>query len=90
MPVFHSPRKETTASATLQRLERSLVQLRGGSKPAADFAQFERELHALFNEAERGIVAEELARLDINLARVEIGGCYVPRSLGISVSTYLM
>ncbi|MDJ0864106.1 MAG: hypothetical protein QNJ82_17945 [Gammaproteobacteria bacterium] len=74
MPVFHSPRKETTTSSTLQRLERSLLELRSGPKPTKDFAQFERELHALFNEAERDIVSEELARLDIDLPRVEIGG----------------
>ena len=66
MPVFHSSRKETTPLPALQRLEQSLIELRtGGPKPADDFAQFECELHALFSQAEREILGEELARLDL-------------------------
>lgn len=74
MPVFHSPWKETIALPALQRLERSLANLRGGPKPTEDFAQFEREVHALFNEAEREVLSEELERLDSDLPHVEIGG----------------
>ena len=75
MPVFHSTRKETTTlPPTLQRLEQSLAQLRSRSKATEDFGQFEREVHALFNAAEREVLGEELERLDIDLRRVEIGG----------------
>jgi hypothetical protein len=75
MPVFHSSRKETTPLPALQCLEQSLIELRtGGPKPADDFAQFECELHALFSQAEREILGEELARLDLDLPHVEIGG----------------
>ena len=75
MPVFHSPRKETIALPfALQRLEQSLAKLRARVEAAEDFGQFEREVHALFNEAEREVLSEELERLDVDLPRVEIGG----------------
>ena len=75
MPVFHSPRKETTAfSPALKQLEQALAKLRTQTKTTEDFGQFEREVHALFNEAEREVLGEELERLDIDLPRMQIGG----------------
>lgn len=75
MPVFHSTRKETTTlPPALQRLEQSLAKLRCGPEAREDFGQFEREVLALFNTAEREVLGEELERLDIDLPRVEIDG----------------
>lgn len=74
MPVFHSPRKEATAwSPALQRLEQSLAKLLSRPQVTVEFGQFEREIHALFNKAEREVLSEELERLDIDLPWVEIG-----------------
>lgn len=74
MPVVHSTRKEATAwSPALPRLEHSLAKLRSRPPGRVEFGQFEREIHTLFNEAEREVLSEELERLDIDLPWVEIG-----------------
>lgn len=50
------------------------VEARRSSKPVEDFEAFEQRLHALCAEVEREIAAEELARLDMNTAVIEVDG----------------
>ena len=47
---------------------------RGGCSHEEDFEDFERELRRRFSEAEREVVGEELARLDVTLPEIVIEG----------------
>ena len=78
MPVFHARSRRASTTATtppsLQRLEAALgAQCERG--PGADgFESFEREVHALFVQAEREVLAEGLERLDVDVPYVVIDG----------------
>lgn len=76
MPVFHiSQHQTTTTCLALQRLQESLHALRAGNDAGGeDFERFERDVHALFVEAEREVLAEELERLDVDVPSVVIEG----------------
>jgi hypothetical protein len=77
MPVFHAPTRHVTTSSIsegLQRLEAALKKLSDGGLVGEDFERFEREVHAVFVEAQREVVAGELERLDIDLPYVLIKG----------------
>jgi hypothetical protein len=91
MRVFHgrveSANEEAKASA-LRRLGEALQGLSKRALAREDFERFEREVHALFNAAEREVLAEELARLDVDLPHVDIGGVCHHRVLR-STETYL-
>ena len=73
MPVFHpSVRRAsaTTTPAALRRLAQALNTLSQGE----GFEALEREVHALFVQAEREVLAGELERLDVDTAYVVIDG----------------
>lgn len=75
MRVFHAVENEASATnAALAGLRSAVARLRAQGQRVASFEQFERELHALFMQAEREILGEELARLDVNRAQVLIDG----------------
>jgi len=67
-----SPPLPSPSSSARERL-RAFLDARGRAKdPVDDLEQFERELHALFAAAEAEVVAEELARLDVDLPAITI------------------
>lgn len=77
MSVFHARRRRTSGEAlceSLQRLQAALVVLSDGERVEGGFENFERELHALFTQAEREVLAEELERLDVDVPYVVIDG----------------
>jgi len=59
----------------MARLLKFIEDRRRGTCQADDgFEAFEREVHLRFSEAEREFVGEELARLDVTLPEIKIGG----------------
>ena len=78
MPVFHAPAHCTSHSErgdrALARLAEQVNALRARPVMGEDFEAMERELHALFAEAEREVVGETLERLDVDLPYVEMEG----------------
>jgi len=75
MRVFHTAKADaTTTDATIERLQAAVVKLRAGCGAQESFESFENELHALFMQAEREVLAEELARLDVNRPQLMIDG----------------
>ena len=79
---------DEAAASALRRLEEALQALSQRALAREDFERFEREVHARFVAAEREVLAEELARLDVDLPYVEIGGVRHHRVL-TSTETYL-
>jgi len=61
------------AARALERLGEQFAALLARTS-TADFEDFERDIHALFVEAEREVLAEELERLDVTLPYVLIEG----------------
>jgi hypothetical protein len=93
MTVIHAAAIATTtatnaSAGALLRLGESLQALWAQALAREDFERFEREVHALFIAAEREVLAEELARLDVDLPYVEVGGVRHHRVLK-STETYL-
>ena len=77
MPVFHAPARHATNGSvrqSLQRLGAALCKLSERGLSGEDFECFEREVHALFVEAEREVLATELESLDVDLPYVTIAG----------------
>ena len=78
MPVFHAPAHCASHSErgdrALARLVEQVNALRARPLNGEDFEAMERELRALFAEAEREVVGETLERLDVDLPYVEIEG----------------
>ena len=78
MPVFHAPAHCTSHSErgdrALARLAEQVNALRARPVMGEDFEAMERELRALFAEAEREVVGETLERLDVDLPFVEMEG----------------
>lgn len=62
------------AESAVDHLRQYLDQRHTKRQPAEDFEQFERQLHEYFVAAEREVLAEELARWDIDLPKLEIDG----------------
>ncbi len=75
MSVFHAagPKTSVTSNA-IGQLREALRTLSERQLRMDDFEQFERELHSLFVQAERDVLAAELAQLDIDLPGVCIEG----------------
>ena len=78
MSVFHAPAHCASHSErgeqALARLVEQVNALRARPVTGEDFEAVERELRALFAEAEREVVGETLERLDVNLPFVEMEG----------------
>ena len=78
MSVFHAPAHCASHSErgdqALARLVEQVNALRARPLSGEDFEAMERELHALFAEAEREVVGETLERLDVDLPYVEMEG----------------
>ena len=78
MPVFHAPSHcashRERGDQALARLAEQVNALRARPVRGEDFEEMERTLRALFAEAEREVVGETLARLDVDLPFVEIEG----------------
>ncbi len=74
MKVLHEQAAYATAENACDRLQAFLGRRRSSSEPVDDMEDFERELHEYFVAAEREVLAEELARLDVDLPAVTIGG----------------
>jgi hypothetical protein len=91
MQVFHGgaePANDEGAASALRRLGEALQGLSQRALAREDFERFEREVHALFIAAEREVLAEELAALDVDLPHVYIGGVCHHRVLR-GTETYL-
>lgn len=65
----------------IERLKQQLDSLRQLHDSTSQFEDYENELHALFVQAERNILAEDLQKLDIDEPSVEIGGTLYRRAL---------
>lgn len=74
MRVLHEQPAYATTESALDRLQAFLARRRSSSEVADDLEGFERELHEYFMAAEREVLAEELARLDVDLPAVTIAG----------------
>lgn len=88
MRVFHNHDDATTPDVSvppsLQRLQEALEAL-GAREPGAEgFESFEREVHGLFVQAEREVLAEALERLDMDVPEVVMDGCRYRRVLRAS------
>ena len=68
----------------LQQLEYKLVCLRQQHDPIRHFEKYENELHALFAQAERDVLEEDLSHLDINVPHIDINGLRYHRALQCS------
>ena len=77
MEVFHGVSERTSSARSLvalQHLREQLEALAAREVDVGGFEHFEREVHALFNEAEREVLGEHLERLDVELPYVMIDG----------------
>jgi len=76
MPVFHADSLEAShnerGARALERLSEQVNAFRARIVTGEDFERVERDLHALFVEAEREVLGETLERLDVDLPFVEI------------------
>lgn len=75
MRVFHRVHRDARSSeGTLARLAAGLGKLRAQPAGEMSFEQLEAELHSLFVLAEREVLGEELARLDVDLPALMLDG----------------
>jgi len=77
MPVFHARERHATTTAihpVLMRLQAALGALSEREPAGEGFESFERQVHALFTQAEREVLAQGLARLDVVVPYVVIEG----------------
>ena len=75
MQVLHSEHPTTlAANPALNKLQQEVAKLRQAGLALESFERFEGELHALFVAAERELLAEGLAELDLDLPQIEIAG----------------
>lgn len=88
MTVLHNIAKETNATSAHSRLLAFLERRKQSVNPVEDWEHYEQTLHALFMEAECEVMAEELARLDVDVPDVMIDGVRYHRVLR-TPSTYV-
>ena len=74
MKVLHEQASYATAERSFDRLQAFIARRRSSSEAIDDMEDFERELHGYFVGAEQEVLAEELARLDVDLPAVTIEG----------------
>ncbi|MGH8655128.1 MAG: hypothetical protein ACREYE_24485 [Gammaproteobacteria bacterium] len=72
--VSHEQAAFSTSQSALDRLHGFLAQRRLSAELVQEMESFERQLHAYFVAAEREVLAEELARFDVDLPAVRIEG----------------
>ena len=74
MRVSHEQTAPVTPEKAFDGLQAFIAERRSSKEPCADMECFERELHDYIVAMEREVLAEELARLDVDLAAVTIEG----------------
>ena len=74
MRVSHECTARVTPESAAERLQAFIAGRRSSKKPCGDMECFERELHEYVAAVEREVLAEELARLDVDLPAVTIEG----------------
>jgi len=74
MRVLHEQAVHASVESAFSRLQAFLARRRSSTEAVDDMEGFEGELHAYFMAAEREVLAEELARLDVALPAVTIAG----------------
>ena len=74
MRVSHERTAPVTLESAVDRLKALIAERRSSKEPCGDMECFERELHEYVVEVEREVLAEELARLDVDLPTVTIEG----------------
>ena len=74
MRVSHERTAPVTLEGAVDRLKAFIAERRSSKEPCGDMECFERELHEYVVEVEREVLAEELARLDVDLPTVTIEG----------------
>lgn len=74
MRVLHEQAVHASVESAFSSLQAFLARRRSSTEPVHDLEGFERELHEYFMAAEREVLAEELARLDVDLPAVTIAG----------------
>ena len=61
----------------IQQLDHKLAALRQQFDPIQHFEDYEGEVHKLFAQAERGVLEEDLSRLDVDTPVIEVNDiCY--------------
>ncbi len=88
MEVCQPLAKTANPCHALEQLELMLTRLRQHHNPIPHFEDYENEVHALFVQAEREVLAHDLASLDIDAPAIEIKGTCYHRALRCS-TTYL-
>ncbi len=74
MRVSHEQAALSTPERAIDQLRGFLARRRASLEPVSDVEGFERELHEYFVGAEREVLAEELARLDVDIPSVMVEG----------------
>lgn len=74
MTACHALASTPRSTPALQHLRDFLEARHHAKGPVDDLQSFEREMHKLFASAEAEAMGEELARFDINVPVIEIGG----------------
>src|ERR671910_30526 len=74
MRVSHECTASVTPQSAVDRLQAFIAERRSSKQPCGDMEGFERELHGYVVAVEREVLAEELARLDVDLPAVTIEG----------------
>lgn len=74
MRVSHEQTAPVTPERASDRLHAFIAERRSSKEPRTDMECFERELHEYMVTVEREVLAEELARLDVDLPAVTIEG----------------
>ena len=74
MSACHAKTSAPSSPAAMQELRDFLEERRESTAPVADLEEFEKQMHRMFAAAEAEALGEELARFDLDVSVVEIGG----------------
>ena len=86
MEVCQPLAKTANPCQALEQLELMLTRLRQHHNPIRHFEDYENEVHALFAQAERGVLANDLASLDVDAPAIELNGTCCHRALRCSAT----
>jgi hypothetical protein len=70
--LSHETAAATKTTTAMDNLQEFIARRRASRNPVENMEEFEKELHALFAAAECEFIAEELARLDIDVPEVVV------------------